>query len=44
LFRSVKIIKYDGGLFLGVISKVKENKVWYMGAESGFVIFNSIYL
>jgi hypothetical protein len=38
-FRSVKITKYDGDLlFLGVISKAKENKVWWIGWESGFVI------
>jgi hypothetical protein len=31
-------MKYHGDLFLGVISKVKENKVWRMEGESGFVI------
>jgi hypothetical protein len=38
LIRSVKIIKNDGELRLGVISKVKENMVWKIGEESGFVI------
>jgi hypothetical protein len=38
LFRSVKIIDYGGELFLGVISKEKENMVWYMENESSFVI------
>jgi hypothetical protein len=38
LFRSVKIIKKDGGLYLGVISKLEENKVWRIGHELGFVI------
>jgi hypothetical protein len=38
LFRAVKIIKNDGELYLGVISKLKENKVWCIGYESGFVI------
>jgi hypothetical protein len=38
LFRAVKIIKNDGWLRLGVVSKLKENKVWNIGDESGFVI------
>jgi hypothetical protein len=31
-------MKYDGQLYLAVISKVKENKVWRIGYESGFVV------
>jgi hypothetical protein len=38
LFRSVKIIKNDGRLYLGVISKAKENRVWNIGFEFGIVI------
>jgi hypothetical protein len=43
LFKSVKIIKNDGYLYLGVISKLKENKVWNIGNEPG-LLFNSICL
>jgi hypothetical protein len=38
LFRSVKIMKCDGQLCVGIILKVKESMIWRIGDESGFVI------
>jgi hypothetical protein len=38
-------MKKDGLLYLGVISKLKENMVWRIGYESGFVIkFNLVVI
>jgi hypothetical protein len=43
LFRSVKIVEYDGRHCFGVIDKSKENQVWNIGSKGFFLLFECIF-